>query len=391
MTSDPSPRPSPPAGALREVAVLFLKLGIIGFGGPAAHVALMRREVVERRRWVSETRFLDLLGATNLIPGPNSTELAIHLGYTRARWLGLVVAGSLFILPAALIVLAFAWAYVRWGAVPQVAWLFYGVKPAIVAVVAQALIGLGRRAVKGPGHAAVAIAVVALYFLGVHEIALLFGTGVLATLVAAARLRSTAPPATLLYGLPAPAFVGTVSAGVPYAAGTLFLTFLKIGAVLYGSGYVLLAFLRRDLVSRLGWLSDTQLLDAIAIGQFTPGPVLTTATFVGYVVAGAPGAALATVGIFLPSFVFVALSIPLLSRLRRSLWLGAALDGVNVAALALMAAVTWELGRAAVVDWSTALLAAASFLLLTRFGVNPAALLLGAGLLGLAYRLIADG
>lgn len=391
MTPDPSPRPSPPAGALREVARLFLKLGIIGFGGPAAHVALMRREVVKRRGWVTEAQFLDLLGATNLIPGPNSTELAILLGYARARWPGLVVAGVLFILPAALIVLGFAWAYARWGSVPQVAWLFYGLKPAIVAVVAQALLGLARRAVKSPTLAAVGIAVVALYLLGVNEIALLFGAGILVMLLAAARRHDAARPAALLFGVPAPALVGAASASLPYTAGTLFLTFLKIGAVLYGSGYVLLAFLRRDFVDRLGWLSDAQLLDAIAIGQFTPGPVLTTATFVGYVVGGTPGALLATIGIFLPSFVFVALSIPLIPRLRHSPWMGAALDGVNVAALALMAAVTWELARAAVVDWLTAALAVASFVLLMRFDLSSASLLLGAGLVGLAYRLIAGG
>src|SRR3989338_5161954 len=342
----PSGRP------LGEVASLFLKLGTIGFGGPAAHIALMRDEVVRRRRWVSEERFLDLLGMTNLIPGPNSTEMAIHLGYGRAGWPGLLVGGACFIVPATLIVLGCAWLYVRWGAAPQATWLLYGVKPFIIAVVVQAVWSLLRTAVKGPLLAAIGAGVVALSLAGGNEVALLLGGGVVVALLRAGRR---------LAGALVVAAGGGASSG---ALGTLFLVFLKIGAVLYGSGYVLLAFLRGDFVERLGWLTDRQLLDAGAVGQFTPGPVFTTATFIGYVLGGVPGALLATLAIFLPSFVFVALSHPLLPRVRGSAWAGAFLDGVNVAALGLMAVVTWELGRAAIVDPLTAGLALGAAILL---------------------------
>jgi len=330
-----------PAGALAEVARLFFKLGVIGFGGPAAHIALMREEVVRRRRWVSDERFLDLLGMTNLIPGPNSTEMAIHLGYVRAGWPGLLLAGSCFIVPAVLIVLTLAWLYVHYGATPAATSALYGVIPVIIAVVAQAIWALGRTAVKGLLPAALGIVVLALSLAGLNELALLFGAGAAFMLVRLAR-RPAAAAAMVAgaLGLPAVALGQGVVAGAGVTLGTLFLTFLKIGATLYGSGYVLLAFLRNDFVHRLGWLNDRQLLDAIAVGQVTPGPVFTTATFVGYVLAGWTGAVLATVAIFLPSFVFVALSHPLLPRIRGSRGAGAFLDGVNVAALGLMAAVT---------------------------------------------------
>lgn len=389
MTSDTPSDPASSPRALREVAAVFLRLGIIGFGGPAAHVALMRDEVVRRRRWVTDAEFLDLLGATNLIPGPNSTEMAIHLGFVRARWPGLVLAGALFILPAALITLIFAWLYVRYGSTPQVVWVLYGLKPAIVAVVVQALWGLLRTAVKGPLLAGVGVAAVLLYELGVHEIALLFAGGAVALLAGrlSARRAAGAAGALVLAGA-APALAQAAAAAVPFAATTLFLTFLKIGSVLYGSGYVLLAFLRNDFVNRLGWLTDASLLDAIAIGQFTPGPVLTTATFVGYLVGGAWGAVLATLGIFLPAFVFVAVSNPVIPRLRRSPWTAPILDGVNVAALGLMAAVTWDLGRAALVDWFTAAVALVAAALLIRVKINSAWVLLGAGVVGIAYRLL---
>ncbi len=377
-------------GALREVVGLFLKLGCIAFGGPAAHVALFREEVVRRRRWVTDDRFLDLLGMTNLIPGPNSTEMAIHLGYTRAGWPGLVAGGLCFIVPAMLIVWGLAWAYVRYGAQPQVTWLLYGIKPVIIAVVVQAVWGLLRTAVKGPLLAAVGVAVLALYLVGVNEIALLFAGGV-AVLIArgahAAAAAVGAVPLAALLGVPAPAIAQGVAA-TSASLTTLFLVFLKIGSVLYGSGYVLLAFLRSDFVHRLGWLTDQQLLDAVAIGQFTPGPVLTTATFVGYLVGGGPGAVLATLGIFLPGFVFVAASHPLLPRIRASRWTAALLDGVNVAALGLMAGVAWELGRAAIVDAVTAVLAVASAILLLRFKTSSVWLILGGGAIGVAYRLV---
>ena len=367
-----------------EVARLFLTLGTIAFGGPAAHIALMREEVVRRRRWVSDERFLDLLGMTNLIPGPNSTEMAIHLGYVRAGWPGLVLGGACFIVPAMLIVLALAWLYVRYGATPAVGAALYGITPVIIAVVVQALWALGRTAVKGVGLAVVALAILGLALAGVNELALLFGAGALVMLV-----RAAVPGAAVvgLAALGAPATALAQAGGVgAVSLSTLFLTFLKIGSVLYGSGYVLLAFLRNDFVDRLGWLTDRQLLDAVAVGQFTPGPVFTTATFVGYLVGGWPGALLATLAIFLPSFVFVALSHPLLPRIRGSRWTGGFLDGVNVAALALMAAVTWQLARASIVDVFTALLAVGAAVVLLRTRLNSAWLVLGGAAAGLVYR-----
>ena len=383
MTTEP--------GALREVIALFSKLGVIGFGGPAAHIALMRDEAVRRRRWISDERFLDLLGMTNLIPGPNSTEMAIHLGYLRAGWPGLIAGGVCFIVPAMVSVLVFAWAYVRYGSRAEVAWLLYGIKPVIIAVVLQAVWSLGRAAVKEPLAAALGIGVLALYLVGANEIALLFGGGIAYMLVRVGRRRwlgGAATPVVFLLGATAPAVAQAAAGAATATLGTLFLTFLKIGSVLYGSGYVLLAFLRNDFVVRLGWLTDRQLIDAVAVGQFTPGPVFTTATFVGYVVGSWPGALLATLAIFLPSFVFVALSHPLIPRIRGRAVTAALLDGVNVAALGLMLAVTWELGRAAIVDGVTAVLAIAAAVLLVRYRVNSAWLVIGGGAVGIAYRLL---
>jgi chromate transporter len=374
---------------LKEIARLFLKLGVIGFGGPAAHIAMMDAEVVRVRRWMTHEQFLDLVGATNLIPGPNSTEMAIHIGLMRAGWRGLLVAGTCFILPAALIVWVTAWAYVRVGGLPQVAWLLYGVKPVIIAVVVQALWALGTKAVKGPITAAAGAAVIALGFLGVNEVALLFGGG--CAVMAARSLPTWA--AAALGAMPTLEISASWAAGAaPGVAAVSLATrtgiFLKIGSILFGSGYVLLAFLRADLVQRLGWLSDQQLLDAIAVGQFTPGPVLTTATFVGYLVAGTAGAILATLAIFLPSFLFVAASNPLIRRLRRSTWAAAFLDGVNVASLGLMAVVTWQLGRAAVIDWPTAGMATLAGYAVFRMGVNSAWLVAGGALIGFGVRLL---
>jgi chromate transporter len=374
-------------GNLGEVARLFLKLGIIAFGGPAAHIAMMHDEVVQRRQWVTEQEFLDLLGATNLIPGPNSTEMVIHLGFKRAGWRGLITAGTCFIMPAMLIVLAFAWAYVRFGSTPQAAWLLYGITPVIIAVILQALWTLARRAVKGVPLGILGAVVFVLYLAGLGEIPLMFGAGVLAMLLTnVPRLRGRY---TILVPLPLAALApGAPLSALALPAGllTLFLVFLKVGAVLYGSGYVLLAFLQHDLVTRLGWLSTRQLLDAVAVGQFTPGPVFTTATFVGYVVGSWWGAILATVGIFLPSFAFVAAINPLIPRLRASSWFGALLDGVNVAAVALMAAVTLTLGRAAIVDPFTAGLALVAAVLLLRYKLNSAWLVLGGGVIAVIYR-----
>ncbi|QSQ13024.1 chromate efflux transporter [Myxococcus landrumensis] len=366
--------------ALRELALLFLRLGATAFGGPAAHIAMMEDEVVRRRRWLTRDEFVDLLGAANLIPGPNSTELAIHIGHRRAGWPGLVVAGTCFILPAFFIVAGIAWVYSRFGNVPDVSALLYGVKAVIIAVVLQALWGLSRTVVKTWREALVGAGVATAAFLGVNELLLLLlaGVGVFAWRgVGRGGARSSV-------GVLAPWVLplGAASVGVPFSQQGLFLFFLKVGSVLYGSGYVLLAFLRSDLVERWGWLTQAQLLDAVAVGQVTPGPVFTTATFIGYVLGGMTGAVVATVGIFLPAFVFVALSGPLVPRLRRSWAAGAFLDGVNVASLALMAVVTWQLGRAAVVDAWTVGMAAVSAVLLIRYRVNSAWLVLGGGAMG---------
>ncbi|HYO74732.1 MAG TPA: chromate efflux transporter [Archangium sp.] len=376
------------AGALRELALLFLRLGTTAFGGPAAHIALMEDEVVRRRKWLTREEFLDLLGAANLIPGPNSTELAIHIGHRRAGWSGLVVAGTCFILPAFLIVSAIGWVYTRFGQLPRVGHVLYGVKPVIIAVVLQAIWGLTRGAAKTKLLAAVGVACVALGFLGVDELLLLLLAGGFVTLCRLVERRreggGTAPPSVkaLLPGLPLGGMVA-VTAAPGFSLGGLFLFFLKVGSILYGSGYVLLAFLRADLVERWGWLTEAQLLDAVAVGQVTPGPVFTTATFIGYVLGGASGAVVATVGIFLPAFFFVAVSGPLVPRMRRSWVAGAFLDGVNVASLALMATVTWQLGRAALVDVWTVGLALVSAVLLIRYRVNSAWLVLGGALVGL--------
>ncbi len=398
MTS-PQPRTS-----LGELARLFFKLGLIGFGGPAAHIAMMEDEVVRRRGWLSREEFLDYVGATNLIPGPNSTELAIHIGRDRAGLPGLLVAGACFIAPAVAIVLGVAWAYVRFGALPAAAGVLYGVKPVVIAVVLQALWGLTRSAVKAAWLAALGAAAVAATALGVNELIVLGAAAVLGVArgwrrsgsagLLAGSGAATGPVLALAPGLGGQAGLALPAAiGLPGAAAfglwPLFGVFLKVGAVLFGSGYVLLAFLRADLVSRLHWLSEQQLLDAVAVGQVTPGPVFTTATFVGYVLHGVPGAAVATIGIFLPAFVYVAASGRLLPRLRRSPLARGALDGVNVASLALMAVVSWQLAGAALVDWWTVLLAAAAAVLLLRFRVNSSWLVAGGAVAGLLLRLVA--
>jgi chromate transporter len=365
-----------PRHALAELALLFLRLGATAFGGPAAHIAMMEDEVVRRRRWLTREEFLDLLGATNLIPGPNSTEMAIHIGHRRAGWPGLIVAGGCFMVPAVVLVSALAWGYVRFGRLPQVGAVMNGIKPVVIAIVMQALWGLCRTAVKTPWLALVAAGATAVNALGVHELIVLAGAGLLMVLLRAPAGKRT--PVLFPAALPAAAAV----AAAPFSMGALFLIFLKIGSVLFGSGYVLLAFLRADLVERLHWLSNSQLIDAIAVGQITPGPVFTTATFIGYLLGGARAALVATAGIFLPAFVFVALSAPLVPRLRRSVLAAAFLDGVNVASLALMVVVTWQLGRSAIVSYWTAALAVASAALLLRFRINSMYLVLGGGLAG---------
>lgn len=380
-------------GAVREVALLFLRMGLTAFGGPAAHIAMFRDEVVTRRQWVSDAEFLDLLAATNLIPGPNSTEMAIHLGYIRAGWRGLVAGGTAFIMPAFLLVLGIAALYAKYGTTPAAQWLLYGIQPVVIAIILQAVWGLSRTAIKNGLLAFVAITVFGLYFLNINELLLLFGSGVLVMLVVnGRRLWAVSTSALWLESESiaknaAPFFFMLTLDIIPVSLTTLFLTFLKIGAVLYGSGYVLVAFLQTEFVERLGWISSGQLLDAVAIGQFTPGPVFTTATFIGYLVAGVPGAFVATIGIFLPGFVFVAITNPFIPRLRRSPWLAALLDGIVASSLGLMAAVTLDLARQSIVDWPTALVAALAALLLFRFRVNTTWLIIGGAVAGVAFSL----
>ncbi|RPJ23518.1 MAG: chromate efflux transporter [Chloroflexi bacterium] len=369
---------------ITEVVALFLKLGFTAFGGPAAHIAIMHDEVVVRRKWLTDEQFLDLLGATNLIPGPNSTEMAIHIGYVRAGWRGLLLAGFCFVAPATLIVLALAWLYVRFGATPQAGWLLYGIKPVVIAIITQALWTLGSKALKNKTLALIGLIAFTLYFLGINEIVLLFAGGLIFMSIANIQRLRALQPAILL------PLSGIVLAQAPisFSLSLLFLTFLKIGSVLYGSGYVLLAFLRADFVLRLGWLTDQQLLDAVAIGQVTPGPLFTAATFIGYLLGGTSGALLATLGIFLPSFVFVAISNPLIPKIRNSAWAGSLLDGVNASALGLMAAVTIQLGVSSLMDFFTIVIAAISLILLLRYRVNSTWLIAGGATAGLIFSFI---
>jgi chromate transporter len=374
-----APTEAAPGAKLSEVALLFLRLGFTAFGGPAAHVAIMEREIVQQRRWLTSARFLDLFGVANLIPGPSSTELAIFIGYEQAGWLGLLLGGVCFILPAALMVTALAWAYVHFGTIPAVAGVLYGIKPVVIAVVVQALWGLAPKAIKKSLWLGAIGAVACLASaLNVDAVVVLVGAGVASIAQRQLGKKEGRASAVLLGGI-----AGSGAAiATPVGLLALFLSFLKIGAVAFGSGYVLLAFLRADLVDRLHWLTEQQLLDAVAIGQVTPGPVFTTATFIGYVLGGGWGALLATVGIFLPGFMLVAIVRPLVARVRRSPVARSFLDGVNVAALALMAVVTVQLAKAALVDVSTILMALAAAALLIRFKVNTTWLVAGGALAG---------
>lgn len=381
----PSSADSLPA-RLRELALLFLKFGVIGFGGPAAHIALFETEVVGKRRWIDRQQFLDLLGAASLIPGPTSTETAIAVGYARAGWPGLGVAGACFILPAALITGAFAWAYVRFGSLPQVAGILAGIKPAVLAVIAVAIWRLGKTAIKDWGLSVLGTLALAAFFFGLNAVAILLGGGLLGMLVRRfTKLRATAALALApLFSLRSPGTPDfSSSAAIPPSLTGIALYFLKLGAVLYGGGYVLLAFLEQGIVRQHAWLTEQQLIDAIAIGQFTPGPVFSTATFIGYILAGVPGAAIATVGIFLPSFFYVGLLAPVLFRLRQSAWMSAFMDSVNVCALALMAGVTYRLGADVLRGWAAWLIALASLGILLRWKLSPAWVVLGGGIVGL--------
>ncbi len=372
---------------LWEVTALFLRLGTTAFGGPAAHIALMEQEVVVRRGWLSRAEFLDLLGIVNLIPGPNSTEMAILIGYRRAGWLGLLVAGVCFILPAALIVTIIAWAYVKYGKLAPGEGLLYGIKPVIIAVMVQAMWNLGRAAVKTWLLAIVGAGAVALAVFGVNPLLVLLIPGVFMVVARAAAqsLRGTTPCLSPLLGATTGfRLLSTAGTLAPFSLWPMFLFFLKVGAVMFGSGYVLLAFLHTDLVEHRHWLTEGQLLDAVSVGQFTPGPLLTTATFIGYVLGGPVAALVATVAIFLPAFVLCALAEPFASRLRQSRLVGGFLDGVNVASLALMIVVTWHLGGTALVDWLAIGLAVAAAVWLLIYRVNSTWLILGGAAVGLA-------
>jgi chromate transporter len=336
---------------------------------------MMEEEVVRRRQWLTHEEFLDLLGAANLIPGPNSTELAIHIGHRRGGWAGLLIAGTCFILPAALIVTLIAWLYVRFGQLPEVGAVLYGVKPVIIAIIAHALWRLTRTAVKTPLLVALAVSSVIAAFAGVHELAVLFGAGILMALI---RTKNA------MLAFPFAATATATAAAPAFGLLPLFLFFAKVGAVLFGSGYVLIAFLRADLVERYRWLTEAQLLDAVAVGQITPGPLFTTATFIGYLLGGLPGAVVATIGIFLPAFVFVALTAPVVRRLRESRIASGFLDGVNAAAVALMLVVTVQLGQHALVDATTIVLAVVTAVVLLRFPINSAWLVLGGAGVGWA-------
>ena len=379
------PRPGP--GSLREVVGLFLKLGTIAFGGPAAHVALMHTEVVGRRRWVSEQQFLDLVGATNLLPGPSSTELAIYLGLRRAGWRGLVAAGACFIAPAFAIVLGLAVLYDRYGTTPVATDLLYGVTPVVIAIIAHALVLLGRTALKSAGLAVIGLAALGGYLAGLHPLLLLaLGAALWLAVTGGRQIAARFGAPAILVPLAGPLLLQAPAAAAgSVSLTTLFWTFLKLGSVVFGSGYVLLAFLRDDLVEGLRVISDRQLVDAVAVGQITPGPVFTTATFIGYLAAGTPGAVVATVAIFAPSFVFVPLIDRLLAAVRNRPWVRTALDGVNVAAVALMAGVAAQLARTALVDPLTVALAAATLAVLLRWHPNPTWLVAAGATVGLLH------
>ncbi|MEN6480216.1 MAG: chromate efflux transporter [Anaerolineales bacterium] len=372
---------------MAQVLRLFVKLGVTGFGGPAATVAMMEDEVVNRRRWLTRTQFLDVVGVTNLIPGPNATEIAMHVGLVRAGWLGLITAGVSFIVPAAAITLGLAWLYARYGALPAIAPLLAGIKPAVLAVIATALWRLGKTGIKNGKLAVMGLVVLAASLWGVNEILALFAGGVLGMvwLQADSLRRPRSRPGAGAMGLLVPGLPLVARPLVGVAAPTVLqlgLFFLKIGAVMYGSGYVLIAFLQGGLVDDLGWLTQQQLLDAIAAGQFTPGPLLSTATFIGYLLLGLPGAGVATVAVFLPSFVFSAILGPIVPRFRRSPWAAAFLDAVNACSLGLMAAVALELGASTLRSWPAVLILVLSAIAGLRWKLNSAWLVLGGAAIG---------
>jgi chromate transporter len=386
----PSPTPHLPGThqvPLFELAFVFLKLGTIAFGGPAAHIAMMENEFVRKRHWIAEEDFLDRVAAASLIPGPSSTEVGIFIGRSLRGSAGLIVAGCCFILPAAILVSLIAAAYVRFGSLPRVEGILRSLKPAVIAIILQALWNLGKTAAKTRLLALIGIASVVLNFLGAFPLLVLAFAGFSSAMVWWLQKTRHDPVALCGIGLskllsPASLTALAVAAAVPVRLGRLFLSFLKIGSVVFGSGYVLLAFLRSEFVDHLHWLTEKQLIDSVAVGQFTPGPVFTTATFIGYLVSGWPGAFIATLGIFLPGFAFVAISGPLLPRIRRSPAAGAVLDGIVIGSLALMAVVAWQLGKASITDWLTISILIVSLIAILRFKINSAWLILAAGIVG---------
>jgi chromate transporter len=386
MTERETTTPDHASGTLREVSVVFLKLGLLAYGGMAGFVAMMRREVVVKRHWVPDQEFLDLLGICNLLPGPTAVEMAIVLGYERAGWLALFLGGGLFILPASLLVLGLAWVYTHYGTLPAAQWILYGVNPIVIAIIADALWSLTRAAVKNAWLAVMAAVVIVLYFRGVPILAILAGAALLGGIASLATRKEKPIRASLvpLIGLAAGA-----SAAIPFTLTRLFLTFLKIGAICYGSGYVLVAFLRADFVANLHWMTDKQLLDAIAIAQITPGPIFAVSTFIGYFKGGMLGAFLATLGIFLPSFVFMGAVYPVIPALKRSTTARIILNGINAATVGLMAAVSWQLARDAIIDRFTAAEALIAFVILWRFKPNSAWFILGGVLAGLGVKFVA--
>lgn len=364
---------------LSEIARLFLKLGIIGFGGPAAHIAMMQDEVVTKRKWIDEQHFLDMIGATNLIPGPNSTEMAIHIGYEKGGWKGLIIAGLCFILPAVLITGFFAWLYKQYGQLPEFQPFIYGIKPAVIAIILSAVFPLAKKSLKSFELAVLGILVLAGSLLSINEIYLMFGAGLLMLLYTSIKNKKSLH---LFSFLPMSLLQISQTTLVTATNTKLFLIFLKIGAILYGSGYVLFAFLDTELVAT-GILTRTQLMDAIAVGQFTPGPVFSSVTFIGYQINGIPGALISTLGIFLPSFVFVGLLIPIIKKMRNSTLFSAFLDAVNVASVAIILAICIIMGKETITDWRTILIAVTSIAFTFGFRkVNSAFVVIGGALMG---------
>lgn len=361
---------------LKEIALLFFKLGAISFGGPAAHIAMMEDEIVKKRKWISREHFLDLIGATNLIPGPNSTEMTMHCGYERAGWKGLITAGICFIFPAILITALFAWFYEQYGQLPNVKPFLYGIKPAVISIIIMAAYKLGKKALKSFEIGILGIGTLIVCLNGLNEILALFSCGTMGTLLHLIKNRNVTNSFLLISGFKS---IGSFK---------IFMTFLKIGSILYGSGYVLFAFLDAELVAN-GWLSRNQLMDAVAIGQFSPGPVLSTATFIGWQINSFYGAIAATIGIFIPSFIFVAILNPLIPKMRKSKLIGSFLDAVNIAAVAIIAAVSIEMGKGIITDWKMILIGIFSLTIVFVFKkINSAYIVIGGGLMGYILSLL---